>query len=52
MNTHKLNPFPKEVIKMYDGCTGRFFSVISQADKAAFKCSLLFQDKFIMLQLV
>lgn len=52
MNTHELNPFPKEVIKMRDGWTGRFFSVISQADKAALKCSLLFQDEFITLQLV
>ena len=52
MNTRTLNPFPKEVIKMRDGWMGRFFSVITQADKAAFKCSLLFQEEFIMLQLV
>lgn len=37
---------------MYDGWRGSWLGIISQGDKAAFRCCSLFQDKFITPQLV
>lgn len=49
---HIREPFPKEAIKMHGGRRGGLVCIISQGNEAAFRCCLLLQDKFIMLQLV